>query len=100
LVGDSDVISVFDGAFDAASLGLGGVDAGGALGGAVAVADLPAGLGVAGGGGWELDDPGHAVVSFGGSSELPEELEVLVPEEFRKSSGRDSITFISDWRET
>jgi hypothetical protein len=27
-------------------------------------------------------------VSFGGSSELPEELEVLVPEEFRKSSGK------------
>jgi hypothetical protein len=36
----------------------------------------------------ELDDPAHAVVSFGGASELPEKLEVLLPEEFRKSSGK------------
>jgi hypothetical protein len=42
LVGDSDVISVFDGAFGAARLGLGGEDAGGALGGTVPVAHLPA----------------------------------------------------------
>jgi hypothetical protein len=40
-------------------------------------------------------------VCFGGSSEFPEELAVLVPEEFRKSSGKvggDEITFISDRR--
>ena len=81
------MIFVLDGASDAARLGLGGVDAGGALGDTVPVADLPAGLGVAGCG-WELDDAGRAVVSFGGSSKLPEELEVLVPEEFRKSPGK------------
>jgi hypothetical protein len=58
--------------------------AGGALGGAVAVADLPAGLGVAGGG-WELDDPGHAVASCwcfaGGAGEFadgfPERLDYI-----------------------
>jgi hypothetical protein len=98
LVGDSDVILFFDGAFDAGGLGRGGADAGRALGGVVAVADLPAGLGWRDG--WELDGPGHAVVSFGGASEFPEELRVLVPEEFRKGSGRDESTLISDWRET
>src|SRR6266545_210753 len=67
-------------------LGLGGVDAGGALDGAVPIAHLPAGLGVTGCG-WELDDPGHAVVSCRCSSKLPEELEVLVPAESRKSPG-------------
>jgi len=72
-------------AFDGLGFGFVGVDAGGALRAALAVADLPAGSPVAGGG-WDVDEPGHGVSSRGGGGVGTHQQPV--PEEFRKIPGR------------